>query len=181
MSIWFNQPFDYYDLIFNMMDYRKIVIKKHIDIPECEQKGRCIVLMEKTKNNKEYKNYPYFMATNPYSPAMGDCSDPFGYCIGYNVTTIPYGNGCTEKFMPIYLRKSGEKRIRMNLEFKEEYEKYKFIFVLSSIGSSTSKFAILVAKFSCVKRDLGNKGTKFDLEFGPSKFQLFPVLQISKL
>ena len=112
-----------YNKVCSMMEYRKYVIKKHIDIPECEQKGRCIILTAETKNNKEYKNYPYFMATNPYN-FTADGTDPFGYCIGYNVTTIPYGNGCTEKFMPIYLHKYGEKRINMNLEFKEAYGKY---------------------------------------------------------
>ena len=47
-----------------------------------------------------------------------------GYCVGYNVKTIPYGNGCTTKFMPVYTRTTGRERIHMNLEFKEEYTKY---------------------------------------------------------
>ena len=114
-----------YDRIFNMMDYRKFVIKKHLDLPQHEEKGKCVIITadpQYSQYYEEYKNYSYFMTSNPYNNRIGDIS--YGYCVGYIVETIPYGNGCSGKFMPIYTNKTGNQRISMNLEFKEEYKKY---------------------------------------------------------
>lgn len=123
MSVGYNSlSYYYYDRIFNMMDYRKFVIKKHIDLPRCEEKGKYVIITADPQYYEEYKNYSYFMTSNPYNNTFSDIS--YGYCVGYIVETIPYGNGCSGKFMPIYTNKTGIQRISMNLEFKEEYKKY---------------------------------------------------------
>ena len=121
-TIFGKPPYIYYDSTFNMSEYRKIIIKKHIDIPLREEKGKSVILTEEPQYHKEYKNYPYFLTSNPYNNTFSDIS--YGYCVGYIVETIPYGNGCSGKFMPIYTNKTGDQRILMNVEFKEEYKKY---------------------------------------------------------
>ena len=112
----FNKSYDFYDNIFNVIDYRKYVIKRHIDIPKYDQKGQAIILIEDPTYLPEYKNYPYLITTAPCLKT--------GYCVGYNVDTIPDRDGRTEKFMPIYSHLTGKERIHMNLQFKEKYKKY---------------------------------------------------------
>ena len=121
-TIFGKPPYIYYHSTFSMTHYKKIVIKRHIDIPLCEEKGKTVILTEEPKYHKEYKNYPYFLTSNPYNNTFSDIS--YGYCVGYIVETIPYGNGCSGKFMPVYTHKSGDERILMNVEFKEKYKKY---------------------------------------------------------
>ena len=98
--------------------YNRYVIRNHIDIPEDEEKGNPIVTTLHPKSNSEYKNYPYYKEAHPNNQSS------IGYCIGYNVKTIPHHDGNTEKFMPIYTTSSGEKRIDLNIQFKQQYKYY---------------------------------------------------------
>ena len=157
-----------------MMDYRKIVIKKHIDLPLHEEKGKFVVIMTDPKKSKEYKNYSYFLTSNPY-PTSTPRQHRWRhvYCVGYIVETIPYGNGCSGKFMPIYTNKTGDERIRMNLEFKEEYKKYLknielkkmwtiLITLLSAkIPSKVGFCRELVETTSCIPIEIGHIIYKF--------------------
>ena len=110
---------NFYDALFGAPYlYDRYVIRKHIDIPEDEEKGNPIVTTLHPKSNSEYKNYPYYKEAHPNNQSS------IGYCIGFNVKTIPYGNGFSEKFMPIYTIDSGQKRIDMNVQFKQQYKNY---------------------------------------------------------
>ncbi len=73
-TIFGKPPYIYYDSTFNMSEYRKIIIKKHIDIPLREEKGKSVILTEEPQYHKEYKNYPYFLTSNPYNNTFSDIS-----------------------------------------------------------------------------------------------------------
>lgn len=113
---------DEFDKIFNDTSYRRYVLKYHIDVPDSQRQSTKI-LKPKSKLH-EYKNFTYYYQDIARKRQYKPTKYQRGICVGYHTKTIADYSGISERYMPVYNNKLGIVKIKLNMQFNEQYKEY---------------------------------------------------------
>ena len=122
----------------------------------------------------KYKNFTYFYQDIEKKRRNKYTEYQRGICIGYLTKTIPDYSGKCERFMPVYSNNLGTMKIKMNLQFNDEYKKYaRKIEIKKMWDFLISMFAIRISKKISVCSNIIEQDVSIPIEIGHKIYEFW--------